>query len=173
MLGLKRGTVKLIADHKKWKELFEKEKKTLLSIFEDLEIQIEHVGSTAIPGVLAKPIIDMMLGFSKPEQTEIIYKKLEELGYEDRGERGVPGRRLFVKGPEEKRTHYLHVTKIDNSFWQEHIIFRDYLRQNQKGRDEYNKLKQDLAEKFSDKRELYTKAKSDFIQNIINKARTP
>jgi len=171
MLGLKRGTVKLTSHHKQWAKLFEKEKNILLLTLGDIKTNIEHVGSTAIPGVLAKPIIDMMLGISKSEQTEMIYKKLQELGYEDRGEQGIPGQRLFVRGPEENRTHYLHITKLNSDFWQEHILFRDYLKQNKEARDEYNQLKKNLAEKYSDKRELYTKAKADFIQNIIDKAK--
>jgi GrpB-like predicted nucleotidyltransferase (UPF0157 family) len=170
MLGLKRGTVKLVSYHKQWKDDFVIEKKFLQ---ENLgkEIIIEHVGSTAIPGVVAKPIIDMMLALPENENPEIIYNKLSEIGYIDRGAQGVEDRRLFVKGPEEKRTHYLHVTKKESDFWDEHILFRDYLLKNKESREEYNKIKKELEQKHSDNRKLYTKAKSDFIQSIIGKAR--
>jgi GrpB-like predicted nucleotidyltransferase (UPF0157 family) len=170
MLGLKRGTVKLLSHHTEWKKAFEEEKERLQENLGS-EIIIEHVGSTAIFGVEAKPILDMMLAFPENENVDVLYNKLVQLGYEDRGKSGVEDRRLFVKGPEEKRTHYLHVTTEDSAFWEEHILFRDYLSKNKKARDEYTKLKIELEKKYSNTRELYTKAKSEFIQEIICKAR--
>jgi len=167
MIGLKRGTVKLTSHHKEWIKLFKKEKKFLLATLNN-NIIIEHIGSTAVPGVLAKPIIDMLLGVSSPKQSKKIYKLLKNIGYEDRGEQDISGRRLFVKGPEENRTHYLHVTDKDSDSWKESILFRDYLRQRKETRDKYNRLKKELAEKFSDNRKQYTKAKSNFIQEVIN-----
>ena len=169
MLGLKRGTVKLTANHRQWGKLYKTEKKKILLELKDLDVVIEHVGSTAVAGIMAKPIIDMMLGINNIKQNKLIYKKLVEIDYEDRGAQEVRGRRLFVKGPEEKRTHYLHITKTDSKFWKEHIIFRDYLKKDKKVRDEYNKLKIELAKKYSDNRKLYTEGKSNFIEKIIKR----
>jgi len=111
MIGLKRGTVKLSSHHKQWAKLFETEKENLLSALNQFKANIEHVGSTAIPGVPAKPIIDMLLFIPDNINVQKIHDILEKQGYENRGEQGVPGRQIFVKGPEENRTHYLHVTK--------------------------------------------------------------
>ncbi len=170
MIGLKRGTVKLSSDHIRWEKLFEKEKQLLTATL-DNTIDIEHVGSTAIPNVPAKPIIDIMIGFSKMRQAKEIYKILSEMGYKDRGEQGVFERRLFVKGAEDNRTHYLHVTKKNSGFWIEHILFRDYLRQHKDARDEYGELKKQLEKEYSDNRKQYTKEKADYIQKIIIRAK--
>ena len=102
---------------------------------------------------------------------KIVYKKLNVLGYLDRGQQGVRGQHLFVKGSENKRTHYLHLTGENSKFWKEHIMFRDYLREHKTARDEYDKLKKKLAKEFSERRSLYTKAKADFIGCIIKKAK--
>jgi len=170
MIGLKRGTVKLSSDHIQWEKLFEIEKQLLTATLGDT-IDIEHVGSTAIPNVPAKPIIDIMIGFSEERQAKKIFKTLNKMGYGDRGEQEVPGRHLFVKGPEDNRTHYLHVTKKNSGFWTEHILFRNYLRQHKDARDEYGKLKKQLEKEYSDNREQYTKDKADFIKKIITKAK--
>ncbi|MBU0597286.1 GrpB family protein [Patescibacteria group bacterium] len=170
MIGLKRGTVKLKLNHKEWEKLFEFEKKYLISKFKDYPIIVEHVGATSIYGVSAKPIIDMMIGMSPNLSIKYVYNKLIELGYEDRGRGGVSGQRLFVKGPEEKRTHYLHITRNNSDYWREHIIFRDYLRKHKIDREAYSNLKKKLAKKFSDNRAEYTKSKGKFINNIIMRA---
>jgi len=171
MLGLKRGMVKLTSHHEKWVELYKKEQKFLSSVLKDLKIEIEHIGSTAIPGVLAKPIIDIMIIVSKDKEIKKIYNALGNAGYEDRGAQGVKGRRLFVKGPEKKRTHHLHVVKKESSEYNKLMLFRDYLRSCKKTREEYNEIKKRLVKKFSDSRPLYTKAKSIFINDILKKAK--
>lgn len=127
MIGLKRGTVKLCRQHKEWVKLYRKERDLLLSALSNQKVRVEHVGSTAIPGVWAKPIIDIVLS-APANQLKMVYRILKQIGYIDRGEQGRQGRRLFVRGPEEKRTHYLHVTRNNSKVWEEHILFRDYLR---------------------------------------------
>ena len=171
MLGLKRGTVKLALFHKKWVELYKQERKFLLAVLEGLDIEIEHVGSTAISGVSAKPIIDIMIAVLKDSETKKVYNILKKAGYKNKGAQGVKGRKLFVKGPERKRTHYLHVIKKISKEYNKLIFFRDYLKSHKKARDEYNELKKQLAEKFSHNRPLYTKAKSDFINKVIKEAK--
>lgn len=172
MIGLKRGAVKLSSYHKQWAKLFETEKENLLSTLNQFKVNIEHVGSTAIPGVLAKPIIDILLFMPDSTDVQKIYAILEKQGYENRGEQGVPGRQLFVKGPEENRTHYLHITKQSNNERKTMILFRDYLRRHKNARNEYNELKKQLANKFPNNRPLYTHAKDEFIQQIIDQAKT-
>lgn len=171
MLGLKPGTVKLASHHKQWVALFEEEKQCILSILKGIEVSIEHVGSTAVQGLKAKPILDMVLAVSAPAQTKKVYKILEKNGYRDRGELGIADRHLFIRGPEDWRTHHLHVTLKNSNFWVEHILFRDYLRAHKSALTRYNTLKKKLAKQFANDRESYTKAKRDFIQGILVKSK--
>ena len=89
---------------------------------------IEHVGSTAIPGVPAKPIIDTAVGVKTLATAQRMKRIFTRLGYEYRGKQGARGRELFVKGPEHRRTHHAHVTRYESTFWHDHLLFRDYLR---------------------------------------------
>jgi len=177
MIGLKRGTVKLVPHNPKWAELFEKEKQLLKNTFGDTIIAIEHVGSTAIPGIPAKPIIDMNVGVGSLEVARGMKEKFEQLGYEHRP--FVPGhtkgelkwQELFVKGPEAKRTHHAHVTVFDNNYWKTDLLFRDYLRKNSARAEQYAELKEKLAEKYADDRGTYTKSKEQFIKETLELAR--
>lgn len=169
-LGLKRGTVKLISDHEEWARLFEIEKKLLLKILGKNIIAIEHVGSTAIPGVPAKPIIDIRISIPTLDDTYIkkLISPLEKIGYTYMHNFG--DRHFFAKGPEEKRTHHISFVKENSQTdWKDVLFFRDYLRKNETARDEYSMLKQKLAKQFSEDRASYTKAKEEFIEKIIKK----
>ncbi len=170
MIGLKRGTVKLVSNHEEWKSLFEHERKSLSKLLNS-DIKIEHVGSTAIPCVPAKPIIDIVMGYSDDGVKKAIFKILRSCGYEDMGEKGKKNHRFFAKGPDDNRTHYIHVTKINSEVWDEYVLFRDFLLRHQGAREKYNALKIKLAKKYADKRELYTEGKSKFITDILNKAK--
>ena len=172
MLGLKRGTVKLCEHHDEWAKLYEQEKQLLLETFGDSIIAIEHVGSTAIPGVPAKPLIDMNVAIPSIDDATIekFIPKLQELGYTYMHK--YPDRHFFAKGPEEKRTHHLNLVKVGSETgWNDHILFRDYLNNHKTARDEYTALKLRLAQQFAEDRESYTKAKEEFILGIIQQAR--
>ena len=166
MLGLKRGIVKLVPHQSQWRDEFEKEKKHLLEILK-IDISIEHVGSTAIGDLDAKPIIDIILGLTSFTNPKSVYKILRENGYEDKGEE-VEGEYLFVKGTELKRTHHLHIIEKDSDIWNNYLLFRDYLMQNKNARDEYNLLKQALAKKYPTNREEYTNGKAEFINRVLS-----
>lgn len=127
MIGLKRGTVKLLPYNPKWKEFFEKEKKRIQKKLGNLVISIEHVGSTATPGIIAKPIIDIAIVVKSIKSPNKLIKILESLSYEYKKDDDVPGRLFFTKGPENKRTHYIHVVKLKGQEWKKLILFRDYL----------------------------------------------
>lgn len=179
MIGLKRGTVKLVKYNPKWAKLFEKEKQLIRRTFGDTIIAIEHVGSTAILGILAKPIIDMNIGVKSLVVARSMKGKFEKLGYEYRPfipgrtkkRLEVKGQELYVKGPEAKRTHHAHVTVYGSDYWKRDLLFRDYLRENPSRAQRYSKLKKDLAEKYASDRELYTKHKEQFINNTLKMAR--
>ncbi|MFR1710155.1 MAG: GrpB family protein [Clostridium sp.] len=170
MIGLSRGIVKLVPYTDKWKEEFLKEKQLLNSIVGKYVLAIEHVGSTSIEGLDSKPIIDIAMGVSSLDIVDNFRELLESVGYNYRGDGGVSGRILFAKGSEESRTHYLHVEVFNSKMWINHIYFRDYLRLHRNYINEYSKIKNELALKFSDDRGSYTKEKDRFISIILEKA---
>ncbi len=172
MLGLKRGKVKLFPYNPKWSEIFKKERKILQKALGKMIIDIQHVGSTAIPNLPAKPIIDMAVAVSdlSGKKVEKYIEPLKELGYEYRGvERRHTREHLFVKGSEEKRTCHLHMVEFNSKTWKNYLLFRDYLRNHKKVVAEYVELKLELAKKFSDNRKLYTSGKDKFIQGVFKK----
>lgn len=168
-LGLKRGTVELISEYDFWKVEFEKEKTNLQKLLGENILGIEHIGSTSIPNLLAKPIIDILLGVESLEVVKSFQNILESNGYTYRPNGSVEGEMLFVKGTEEDRTHYLHITRFENKQYLNDIFFRDYLTKNENEKKEYENLKVMLARTFSENREEYTKRKTDFIQSILQK----
>ncbi len=170
-LGLQRGTVRLEPHNPEWHKLFEAEKSALQKVLGDKFIATEHVGSTAIPGLKAKPILDLMLAITYLENWEWLKEPLAKLGYEFRRDfRKEQGHILFVKGPEKNRTHYLKITELNSDFWTEHILFRDYLVNNPQYREEYQKLKENLFDAHGGNREPYTKGKEEFVRKILKLA---
>lgn len=171
MIGLKRGTVKLVKYDQKWRKSFELETKKISKIFGKDALNIQHVGSTAIPGMLAKPIIDIALIVPSLLKAKDYEKRLNKIGYELKKNDGRKERLFFTKGPEEKRTHYLHIGKIGSGYAEDMILFRDYLCQHKITAKNYSKLKEKLAKEYRDKREVYTAKKEKLIKEIIKKAR--
>lgn len=170
MIGLKRGTVKLVSYNPKLKGSFEREKKRLQKALGNLVIGIEHVGSTAIPGVSAKPIIDIAIVMKSIKSPDRLIKLLETVGYQYKQDDDVPGRLFFTKGPEEKRTHYIHVIELGGKEWQNLILFRDYLLSHKQAILQYNELKNKLAKSYTLDRKAYTSGKDKFIKAILKKA---
>lgn len=168
MVGLKRGKVKLLPHNPKWSGLFEKEQKILSQALAGLIIDIQHIGSTSIPGIPAKPIIDIDIGIKSMKNSKNFIKIFEDLGYEYRPNfGGLKTQLLFVKGPEAKRTHYIHLMKYNGSIWKKDLAFRDYLRKNKEKAGKYANLKKELASKFADDRANYTAHKASFIRKAI------
>jgi GrpB-like predicted nucleotidyltransferase (UPF0157 family) len=169
MIGLKRNTVSLVKYNPEWIELFNKEKVLLKEILGQDAIGIEHIGSTAIIGIMAKPVIDIALGidFKKVNEIKAI---LENNNWIFRPKFGDINKHIvFAKGNDIERTHYLHLMQYESKEWKEKIFFRDYLNNNEKERIEYEKLKIEAMNKFSDDRKNYTKEKDEFVQKIIDK----
>lgn len=170
-LGLQRGVVKLSEHDDSWHEIFVSEKEKLQDILGDKVLGIEHVGSTAIKGIKAKPILDIMLGVKFLGGPEEYTSDLQKLGYEFRRDfRDNQQHILFVKGPEENRTHYLKVTVFESDFWKEHIMFRDFLNTNPQYAKEYENLKAKLLEEYGGERGPYTEGKKEFIKKILGLA---
>lgn len=170
-MGLNRKDVVLKEYTEEWNEMFLCEKDLLLKLIGNRVIEIQHVGSTSIKGLKAKPIIDIAIGVRNLEDTLEFVDELEHNGYEFRGDAGVKGRYFFAKGSADNRTHYLHVEEFEGEIWDNHILFRDYLINNPQKIEEYQTLKELLADKYPNDRIKYTDGKSNFIQNIIKLAK--
>ena len=138
-----------------------------------LVVAAEHFGSTAIPGLAAKPIIDILIAVrSLPEACEMAVGALETLGYAFWPDNPKTDRLFFVKGlppSAPRRTHHIHMTEIDGEMWQR-LTFRDYLRAHPDEAARYAALKHDLAARHSKDREAYTDAKSVYVDAVLAKA---
>lgn len=170
-LGLQRGIVKLVPYDPEWPRLFNEEKTKIQGVLGADVLGIEHIGSTAIPGMDAKPILDLMMAVPQIDRYDIYVETLEKLGYQFRRDyRKEQEHVLLVKGPEEKRTHYLKMTTLDSNFWREHILFRDYLIRHPERADIYRQLKYNLLEKYGGERSNYTDDKAPFIKETLKLA---
>lgn len=165
MLGLPKGTVKLEPHSELWHQLFAEEHARLRKAIGNYVVAIEHIGSTAICRIAAKPIIDIAISVEKIADGESCVEPLENIGYEYRGEHGINGRFYFVKG--EPRTHHVHMVLAGSDFWRSHLLFRDYLRENPATAKEYENLKLKLARECVNDRDAYQRRKSDFIENVL------
>jgi GrpB-like predicted nucleotidyltransferase (UPF0157 family) len=168
-LGLQRGTVLLSPHREDWHYLFEQEKSKITNVLGERVIAVEHVGSTAICGIVAKPILDIMVGIASYADGGKYVTALESLDYEYKGENGVPERHFFGKGV--PRTHHLHMVAVGSNFWIHHLLFRDYLIVNRHVAEQYNDLKLDLAARFPDNREAYTNGKESFVVSVLQAAK--
>lgn len=171
-IGLKRGSVQLRPHSSEWAKLFEQEKKLLLGKFPEVILEIQHGGSTAIPTIPAKPIIDMFAVVPSLQAGEAIRRDLEGLGYEYRGPDGVAERVLYVKGTPEMRTHHLQLVERTSNEWKNHILIREYFLKHPEVAQEYAALKMSLAEKYPEDRKAYSHGKDAFIKSVIQKANT-
>ena len=171
MIGLKRGIVKLVEYNPKWHLNFEKEAKKLRKVLGRDCVDVQHVGSTAIPGILAKPIVDIALIVPSLKKVRLYQEKLKDIGYELKKNDTRKERLFFTKGPESKRTHYLHIGEIGSGYAEDMILFRDYLHNHRNEAKKYLALKEMLAEKYRNTREIYTAKKSKLIEEVIKKAK--
>lgn len=161
----------LVPYNPKWPELARQEAEKIKQALSIDVPAVHHIGSTAIPGIKAKPILDFVLVVRDLNALDRHTGEMEALGYTAKGERGIPGRRFFSKDTNGKRSHHVHAFQQGNSEIQRHIIFRDYLLVHEKEAKEYEKLKEKLAARFPNRSGDYTEGKSDFIYHIVEKAR--
>lgn len=165
-LGLKSGTVSLVpSHHAEWQEFYRTESATLEKRLSGLFLGIEHVGSTAIPGLWAKPIVDIMIGVRDLARLDEYIARLSAIGYTHKGEAGIPGRQFFTRG--DPTVAHIHITVHGSEFWREHVIFRDHLAKYPKDREAYEALKKVLAAMYPNDRDAYTEGKSAFIADVM------
>ena len=170
-LGLKKGSVRLVPHSEEWDGEFKEEQARIVACLHCPTSKVSHVGSTAVPGIPAKPIIDIAVGVPDLEAVGEYARLLKEIGYEYRGDRFGDDDHLFVKGPAGIQTHYLHLVALSSVKWRNYALFRDYLRSHERTRREYAALKRSLAENFPSDRESYTQGKHDFIRRVIGVAK--
>ena len=171
MPGLKSGTVALSAPDPAWHGLFYEESARLLAAAGDFLVAVEHVGSTAIPGLHAKPIVDIAAATPTFEGFVPAIPRIEKLGYTFKGEFGVPRRHFFALG--DPTTVHVHIFEEDGKDWREQLLFREVMRASPELRAEYEALKIELAARHANDRPAYTAAKAEFIQRVLRDALAP
>lgn len=168
VLGLTRGTVRLVPHSACWGELYREEEARLRAALEGVLLDVQHFGSTSIPGIHAKPILDIILGVRNRDDVFERRPQLQALGYGYVPGAGVPDHHVFGKG--EPRTHLLHVVEHAGRAWTENLWFRDRLRADPALAAEYDALKLRLADAHPGDRARYTGEKGDFVQRIRQQA---
>ncbi len=188
--------IDVVSYNSEWKIKFEEEKKRLQKFIPLNNLIIEHIGSTSIKGLSAKPIIDILIGVENDEDLIILQNSLEgrdDYVYYQKWEPVMPFRKFFVKvenvptelnteipkvilvGEEQAeivlkyRVYHIHAVCVQHEFWKTQLVFRDYLRENKNVLKEYEELKLELSKKDWKRSEDYSAAKSDFIQNILSR----
>ena len=150
-----------------WEDDFRNISEELRSALGDIAVSIEHVGSTSVKGLSAKPIIDIDVVISDYSVFSKVVEVLEEMGYGYEGDLGIPGREAFgYTGKEHLRTHHLYVCPADSEELKRHIAFRDHLRSHPEDAEEYSHIKEEGAALYPDDIEKYIEYKSPFIERI-------
>ncbi len=157
----------------RWPLLFDQARSEILRAIGPRVVAVEHIGSTAVPGLAAKPIVDIMVGLRTLEVAPQCIAALQRLGwvYVPENEASFPERRYFDKDLAGIRTEHLHMVETTSEFWERHLLFRDFLRAHRDVAEEYAQLKRDLTKKFRYQRDAYTDAKGPFIRAVEARAR--
>ncbi len=158
----------------RWPSLYALECSRVVAAVGSYVKAVEHVGSTAVPELDAKPVIDIMVSVQGIRSAGHLIRPLKEIGYSYWAENPNPERMLFVKFADADRTsrnYNLHVMEAGVELWNDRIFFRDHLRSHPEVAGEYARLKHALAKRFRGDREAYTRAKTDFISAMLQQAR--
>jgi GrpB-like predicted nucleotidyltransferase (UPF0157 family) len=159
---LSKRTIEIEAFSPMWAAMFEHERKALQDIL-DPDARIHHIGSTSVSGLAAKPIIDILLEVPQVEPLDSLTAAFRGLGYEPRGENGIPGRRYFVKGSLE-RTHHVHAFRTGSHDVDRHLALRDFLRTDAGARDAYADVKRRAAAECGNDIQAYVALKDAFLR---------
>ncbi|WP_286786841.1 MULTISPECIES: GrpB family protein [unclassified Pseudomonas] len=172
LLAAINENVELHSYDSSWPKVFEAERERLMSLFQDVFIDIQHIGSTAIPGLTSKPIIDIIAGVESISIAERLALPLCESGYNTSAEfnESLSDRKWFMRWANGHRTHHLHLVVHGSKIWHERLKFRDKLRSNSEYAARYAELKTKLAIMHSTDREAYTNAKEEFVVSILREA---
>lgn len=163
-LGLRQGAVLLVPYNPAWETAFDMEAQAIRSALGANLIDIQHIGSSSIPGIKSKPILDVMVGIENLDTGPLLEPAMASIGYDFARHAGVPNDHVFGKGVE--RTHLVHVVQFGGSTWHHNLRFRDRLRADPSLAREYGDLKERLSTQFAQDRAAYTAAKKRFIDRV-------
>ncbi|PKA40547.1 GrpB family protein [Rhizobium sullae] len=167
-LGVRHLTVTLAAPDARWQKAYALEEVRIRGALGSLALDIQHFGSTAIPAIKAKPIIDILIGIRRFEDGATCIGPMERIGYDYAGADVVPNDHIFGRGIKgETRTHLAHIVEHNGYNWKRNILFRDRLRSNPALVKAYEELKIDLARKYAENRAAYTASKKAFIDKVV------
>lgn len=170
VIGLPSGQVQIRAYTPEWQCLFRQEEAQLRACIGNYVLDIQHIGSTSIPDMPAKPIIDIGIAVTNFEEATVCVPLMEQAGYEYRGEHGIARRHYFVKG--NLRTYHVHMVELAGDDWRNTLLFRDYLIHHSEIAQAYANLKTRLAQQYSTDREAYQAGKEAFIKRVLRLAST-
>lgn len=165
--GLLPGKVFLTEPSPQWAQLYAEERARIAKRLRTVVVAIEHYGSTSIPGIRAKPVIDLLIGVRRLDDALDCAAAMEELGYDFAPHAGVPQHHVYGKGA--ARTHLAHFVEHGDQAWRECLAFRDSLRADPTKARAYEALKLELAKKYPDDRAAYTAGKSAFVSNVLGR----
>ena len=163
-LGTHGGHVEIVDYSPEWAEIFERERAAILETCSTWVMKVHHFGSTSVPGLAAKPILDIMPVVARPDDGENAVEPMTTIGYRYRGDNGLPGRFYFDKIVGGRTVVHCHMYPQDHSDVRKLVAFRDQLRANPETSIAYERLKRNLALKYRDDRESYTDGKGAFIR---------
>lgn len=167
--------VELVDPRPSWADDFEEERKALVEALSGVDLlAVEHFGSTSIPGMPAKPVIDILIAVRNIDDARAQFVvPLTKLGYSFWADNPKVDRLFFVKGlppSAERRTHHVHVAERPSEMW-DRLLFRDFLKEHTEEAGRYARLKRELAQRFPEDREAYTRGKDEYVQRVMQDAR--
>ncbi|HEY6157135.1 MAG TPA: GrpB family protein [Gemmatimonadales bacterium] len=160
--------MRLVEYDERWPSLFRAEASRILAAAPELRLTLEHVGSTAVPGLCAKPVLDILAGHTAALPALACVSPLERARYEHRGDAGIVGHQFFRRG--QPRAYHIHLVELGGRLWREYLAFRDYLRSDTRAAAEYADLKRQLAARYPRDREAYISGKSSFVVATIHRS---
>ena len=163
--------VEVVPHDTSWSRVFQAEAERLAQVYGQEMVAVHHIGSTAIPGISAKPIIDILVEVREIEKVDRFNADMVALGYQPMGEFGIPRRRFFVKGGDASRTHHVHVFQVGDLEITRHLDFKAYMFAHPEAAQAYGRLKEELARQFPGDIEGYTAGKDEFIKRMDMEAK--
>ena len=169
-LGTEGDRIEVVPHRPEWIDLYRQEQAAMIKACAGVVQVVEHIGSTAVHGLVAKPVLDLMPGLAALSDGTRLVAPMAALGYVCRGEYGIPGRLYFEKRRQGWQVAHAHAFEIGSRLWLRHLAFRDYLHTHPDTTREYAELKLRLAQQHAGDREAYTDAKAAFIEDVIARA---
>jgi GrpB-like predicted nucleotidyltransferase (UPF0157 family) len=157
--------VRLVEYDERWPSLFAAESVRILAAIPALPLTLEHIGSTAVPGLCAKPVLDILAGHPASVAVLPYVAPFEGAGYQHRGDAGIAGHQFFRRG--QPRAYHIHLVALGGSLWREYLAFRDHLRSDRQAAAHYAEIKRSLAARFPRDREAYITGKSSFVIEAV------